>query len=342
MILVTGGSGFIGSCLARELARRSQRVRVFDLVDFKERPKEIEFIKGDILHPKEIEKALKGVKTVYHAVALVPLSKAGSKFWQVNVKGTANLLKLCRKYKIPKFVYLSSSAVFGVSQCPITNDSPLKPVEPYGRSKLAAENLVKEYMREGKTTVIIRPRTALGNYRLGIFDILFEWIAENRNIYLIGQGKNLFQFIHTDDLSEAIIKAADLGKSDIFNIGTNHFDTLRKDLGEFIKRVSSKSKIKSLPASLAVPTLQVLDKLGLSPLAPWHYLTYHRPFYFDVSREMKMLDWKPKYSNVEMLVSSYRWYVNNQEKLRKVGQDKASIHHSPVSQRILKVLKWIS
>ena len=342
MILVTGGSGFIGSVLVRTLFERGEQVRVFDIIDFKDRASGIEFVRGDIRKQEDIVRALDGVGTVYHNAALVPLAKAGQFFWDVNVTGTALLLDQCRKHNIKRFVHVSSSAVFGIPQCPITDKSPLRPVEIYGKAKLAGENLVKKYIADGYTATIIRPRTVLGNFRLGVFHILFEWISENKNIYIIGKGNNLFQFVHVDDLVDAMIKSAQWGKSGIFNIGTDRFTTLREDLASFIKEVGSISRVRSLPETIAISTLSVLDWLWLSPLAPWHYLTYCKPFYFDVSYEKEVLKWEPRYSNIEAFVVAYRWYIENKDRLNEeVGQD-TSTHHTPPKQRILKLLKWLS
>jgi nucleoside-diphosphate-sugar epimerase len=341
MILVTGGSGFIGSTLANTLATSGEQVRVFDIIDFNGRDSSISYQQGDITNIEDIEKALEGVDTVYHCVALVPLLKAGNKFWEVNVAGTEKLLNACRKRNITHFIHLSSSAVFGIPECPVTKNSPLQPVEIYGRAKLAGENLVKEYMNEGRIASIIRPRTVLGNFRLGIFDILFEWISENRNIYLIGDGNNLFQFLHVDDLVEAMTAASRMKTSGIYNIGDKTFGTLNEDLGTLIKKAGSSSKIRHIPPALTIPALKMLDALKLSPLAPWHYLTYHKPFYFDISDEMQALNWAPKYSNLEMMISSYQWYLENKQNIGK-GLGNQSPHHRSPKQGLLKLLKWLS
>ena len=81
---------------------------------------------------------------------------------------------------------MSSSAIFGLPEnCPITDETPLKPIEVYGRAKLAGEKQVHKAAENGLLCAIIRPRTILGLGRLGIFQILFEWIHEGKNIYVI-------------------------------------------------------------------------------------------------------------------------------------------------------------
>jgi nucleoside-diphosphate-sugar epimerase len=341
MVLVTGGSGFIGSVLARTLAERGERVRVFDVIDFPDRHPDVEFVQGDIRDADAITQSLRGIDTVYHNVALVPLAKAGRGFWDVNVRGTALLLDACRRADVERFVHTSSSAIFGVPRCPITRATPPRPVEVYGRAKLAGERLVETYIREGRTATIIRPRTVLGNFRLGIFDILFEWVSEHRTIFILGRGDNRFQFIHVDDLVDAMIRSAALGRSGTFHIGTDRFGMLRDDLAAFIAAVGSRSQVRSLPATPAIAALHLLDWLRLSPLAPWHYRTYHKPFYFDIRDEMRELRWQPRYSNVEMLTASYRWYLANRH-VRRPATGVASVHHASPKQRVLALLKRCS
>ncbi len=342
MILVTGGSGFIGSVLAKTLFELGFAVRIFDLIDFPDRPQEIGFVQGDIQNESDIKKALDGIDIIYHCVALVPLAKAGKKFWDVNVLGTEKLLNACKQKKIQHFIHLSSSTVFGIPECPISNKTNCKPVEIYGHTKLAGEKLVLDYIQWGGRASIIRPRTVLGNFRLGIFDILFEWVSENRKIYIIGDGENLFQFIHVQDLCDAMINASHKMSSGVYNIGTDRYSTLKQDLNSFISAVGSTSVICSIPRWIAIPTLMALDYTKLSPLAPWHYLSYDKPFYFNIENEMKLLDWKPKYSNIEMFVASYNWHRDYKNALQKNGIAINSTHHMPVKQKILKLLKWIS
>lgn len=335
--LITGGSGFLGEKIAETLALKGDKVRVYDVLKFQGQNKNIEFHRGDVLDKNRLEKIAGDAKIIYHLAALVPLTKSGKRFWEVNVGGTQNIIDIAKKNSI-RLVYVSSSAIYGMPKCPINSQTPARPIEAYGKSKLAAENLVKKYIEAGGSAVIIRPRTILGAKRLGIFDILFEWISENRNIYIIGKGQNRFQFIHIDDLVSAIVKAANLKICGAFNIGTDKFGTLRGDLEAFIKKAGSGSRVISINPLIAIPALRILDFLKLSPLAPWHYLTYHKPFYFDIRKEIRDLSFKPKYSNLQMLISSYKSYLKSRNRANKPG----SVHNSSLKQGILTLLKAIS
>ena len=190
----------------------------------------------------------------------------------------------------------------------------------------------------GLSCITIRPRATLGAGRLGIFGILFEWISENRNVYVIGSGDIEFQFIHAADLMDFYMLALEANRPGVYNVGTDDFGTLRGDLEKLIAYASSRSKVRSLPEGLAINTLRALYHLRLSPLVPWHYLTYHKACYFDPA-PLHALGWKAQYSNMRMLEESYDWYVNSRSEDRSLGK---SAHRSPLAQGALWVVKQFS
>ena len=339
--LVTGGAGFLGNQTALALHARGETVRILDLLQPAELPRNLEFIPGSILDRTTVLAAMQGVDFVHHNAALVPVTKSGSAFWRVNVEGTQIALDAAREAGVKFFIHLSSSAVFGIpASCPITDATPLEPVEEYGRSKLEAERRVRHSMQQGLLCAIVRPRTIVGPGRLGIFKILYEWISEGRRIYVIGDGNHLFQFVHAHDLLEFILLLAEQRKTGEYNIGAERFGTLRQDLTELIRHAGTSARVVGTPVRPVVKTLRLMDRLRLSPLAPWHYLTYHLPFYFDVSRPMRELGWKPRYSNVETFTQSYEWYkAHAGETDEKQGR---SIHRRAVKQGILWLLKHMS
>lgn len=339
--LITGGSGFLGNLIARRLNQRGERVRVLDVWEDRSRPAEIEFVRCDIRDVSGVARAMQGIDVVHHNVALVPLTKAGAEFRAVNVDGSRIAAEQAVKAGVKSFIHMSSSAIFGAPKsCPVTNDSPMTPVEIYGRAKLEGELAVRDLCnRGGLPLIVIRPRTILGEGRLGIFQILFQWIAENRRIYVIGDGHQPFQFVHAHDLMDAYLLAMDAGRPGVYNVGTNRFGTLREALEHVITHAHSTSRVASLPAGLTINTLRVLDWLRLSPLAPWHYLTYHKAFHFDV-QPLLDLGWKPRYSNDEMFRESWDWFVQHKDRL--AAEAAASPHRSVVKQRLLGLLKKFS
>ncbi len=177
--LVTGGSGYFGSLLVARLATPGNRVRVLDLNDASDRPSDVEFVRGDVRDMAVVRGAVEGIDVVMNNVAQVPLARDAELLRTVNVDGTANLLGASAAAGVAKVIHTSSSAVFGVPKSnPVMPTTVPSPMEAYGHAKLAAEWACLAAARDGLDVSIVRPRTILGHGRLGIFGILFDWIAD--------------------------------------------------------------------------------------------------------------------------------------------------------------------
>jgi nucleoside-diphosphate-sugar epimerase len=336
--LVTGGAGYFGELLARKLLERGYSVRIFDV----NLPagSGMEVIQADIRDLGAVLAACQEIDVAFHNVAQVPLAKDKRLFWSVNCDGTKNLLEACARYRVNKVIYTSSSAVYGVpKENPVTDETIPTPMEEYGRAKLAGEMLCREYAGKGLDVSIIRPRTIMGHGRLGIFQILFEWIYQGKNIPVLNRGENVYQFVHADDLAEACIQASGLKGADAFNCGTDRFGTMRETLEHLCRHAGTGSKVKSLPIWPATVAMKLSSVAGISPLGPYHALMYGRSFYFDTSKARTKLGWTPRYSNQEMFVDSYDWYIANRRAVL-AGTPAGSRHRSAVEQGVLKLLHW--
>ncbi|MBI2821328.1 MAG: NAD-dependent epimerase/dehydratase family protein [Acidobacteria bacterium] len=339
--LVTGGSGYFGSLLRDRLRASGHAVAVFDLMDADDRPPDVAFFQGDIRNFNQIRQALDRVEVVYHCVAQVPLARDPALFRSVNIQGTENLLKAALDAGVRKIVLLSSSAVFGIPEKnPVDETAEPHPAEEYGQAKLEGERLAEDYSRRyGLDVTVIRPRTILGHGRLGIFQILFDWVARGKNVYVLGRGDNVYQFVHADDLADACMRAADRPGFAVYHIGAERFGTMRESLQGLIEHAGTGSRVRSLPMRPAVTAMELLSGLRLLPFAAYHWLMYGRSLYFDVSRAKRELSWQPRWGNVEMLCQSYDWYLAHRAEVAKAG---GSVHRSPVRQGILSFLRWIS
>lgn len=338
--LVCGGSGYFGSCLVKRLLRDGVACRIFDISDASDRPAGVTFVSGDVRDPAALLAACRGVDVVFNAVAQVPLARDRHLFQSVNVTGTANVLEAARQAGVRKVVQVSSSAVYGAPETnPVTEETPPVPREDYGVAKLEGERICTDFASRGLDVTVIRPRTILGHGRLGIFQILFEWVREGANIPVLGRGDNRYQFVHADDLADACVRAARRPGARSYNCGAAEFGTMRESLESLCRHAGTGSRVKGVPFALASSGMKFFGALGLSPLGPYHALMYGRSLYFDISRARTELAWEPKYSNEAMMVESYEWYIRNRSEV--LASRGGSLHRSPVKQGALKLLKWI-
>ena len=335
-ILVTGGSGYFGTVLADGAVARGDRVRILDVNAPAAARDGVEFVAGDVRDRSAVRAACDGIDVVFHNVAQVPLARDRALFESVNVVGTANVLVSAREANVAKVVHTSSSAVFGVPDSnPVREDSPCRPVEAYGRAKLRAEELCHEAAQSGLDVTIVRPRTILGHGRLGIFAILFDFVAHGSPVYVLGPGDNRYQLVHSDDLADACLRAGDRPGPTTYNVGALEFGTMRETVQALVDHAGTGSMVRSLPMAPAKLAMRALATVGLAPFAPYHWLLYGESLFFDVTKARTELDWEPRHSNASMLIESYDWYLEHREELDGGG----SHHQSPVRLGLLEVLR---
>lgn len=339
--LVTGGAGYFGELLVDKLLQQGYEARIFDLNRPHAPVPGVEVLQGDIRDLPAVTDACAGMDIVFHNVAQVPLAKDRALFWSVNRDGTSNLLRACLAQGVSRVVYTSSSAVFGVPRSnPVTENTSPAPAEDYGRAKLAGEKLCAEFAARGLDVTVIRPRTIMGHGRLGIFQILFEWIYQGANVPVFDGGTNIYQFVHADDLAEACILAGLSQAAGTYNCGTDRFGSMRETLEHLCNFAGTGAKVRSLPMRPMVTGMKVCSALGLSPLGAYHALMYGRSMYFDISKAQKQLGWQPRWSNKEMFVDSYRWYVEHRDTDLRPSKGR-SHHQCAVRQGALAALRLI-
>ncbi len=316
--LVTGGTGFLGSHLARRLIADGIHPVLFDIAplppDDDDIKDQVTVIDGDVQDREAIREALEGVSHVIHTAAALPIQVSKKKIYASNVRGARYVLHEAMNAGVKRVVFISSTAVYGVPKVhPIDEESPMIPLGHYGASKVEAEKICHQYQARGLEVNIIRPKTFLGTGRLGVFEILFEWIAEGRRIPLLGNGTNHYQLLEVTDLVDGIVKAATVEgvTNETMNIGADRYDTLNEDMQALFDHAGSGSKLWRLPARPGEWSLRALELAHLSPLAAWHYGTMWRDSYVEVDKAKRLLGWQPRYSNAEALIRAWDWYVEN-------------------------------
>jgi nucleoside-diphosphate-sugar epimerase len=337
---ISGGAGFLGLHLARRLLADGHQVRTLDVVPLDDDGLEaaVEELRGDVRDRDAVARLVAGADVVVHAAAALPIQASRDTIRSVNVGGTENVLRASDEAGVRRVVFISSTAVYGVPEKhPIEEDDPLVGVGWYGESKIDAEGLSRVAAVE---TTIIRPKTFIGPERLGVFEILFDWIREGRRIYTLGKGNNRYQLLAVEDLVDAIVRAGQEAKAarETFNIGATEFGTVRADLQALIDHAGSASHLQPVPVKPAEIALRGLELLRVSPLAEWHYKTAHRDSFVDVTRAQSLLGWEPRLSNREALIETYDWYLANRGRVGGAGVT----HRVPWNQQALGLLKRFS
>jgi UDP-glucose 4-epimerase len=233
--LVTGGAGFIGSHITKDLVKRGDSVIVLDNLitgkedNLKSVKDDIEFVKDDILNFELLEKLTNNIDGVFHQAALASVQDSYNKpekYFDVNVKGTKNILKLAKKNNF-KIVYASSSSVYGNPiRIPIIESDEKNPINPYAETKLKKEKLAIDYAKNGVKVIGLRYFNVFGkgqsNEYAGVLKLFLEKVRVGLPPKINGDGTQFRDFVHVNDVSEANIMSMDSNVNhEFFNVGTN-------------------------------------------------------------------------------------------------------------------------
>lgn len=339
-LAITGGAGFLGYHLCNQLSDKYEEIFILDTapIDFKEYPENIKYFNADVRVPDQLNEIFKNVDIVIHAAVALPLCKRKHIF-DINVNGIRNVLEIAQHYFINRVVYISSTAVYGVpKKHPLYEEDCLMGVGPYGESKVEAEKICQDYRKKGMCIPIVRPKTFIGTGRLGVFQILYDWIDCGKKIPIIGNGKNRYQLLEVEDLVDIIylLLVAPCDKANnTFNIGAQDFNTVKEDLDALCDYAATGAKVLPTPASLVKPILVMFEKTKLSPLYKWVYDTADTDSFVSIEKIKSTFGWLPKYSNAQSLIRSYQWYLEHKDKLSRTGLT----HRVVWKQGILEILK---
>lgn len=311
-IAVIGGAGYIGSHVVKELEDNGFVPHVFDNLNtgLKENIKNVKFTKGDILNKKELDLFFKKEKfsAVIHLAALKAAGESMENpgiYSENNISGTINVLNAMKNNGISYFIFSSSAAVYGNPEfLPMDESHTTKPINYYGFTKLTIENILKWYDElYGIKHISLRYFNAVGYDVEGrikgkeinpqnLFPIIMEVINGEREClkiygtdYDTKDGTCIRDYIHVNDLADAHLKSLyyifKSNKSNIFNLST----------GEGISVKECVNKIKEIVGDFNVVEAQ--RRPGDPP-----------KLYADNLKAKKLLEWKPKYSDLQTIIKT--------------------------------------
>jgi len=339
--LITGGAGFLGINLCRYLLSQGHFVRSIDIAsfDYPERGS-IDVVDGDIRDRATVDRAVADVDIVVHGAAALPLAPR-SDILSTAVVGTRNLLESAVRQAIQRFIFISSTAVYGIpDHHPLLESDGLHGVGPYGESKIQAESLCAGARTQGLCTSILRPKSFVGPERLGAFELLYDWAYSGRSFPVLGSGDNRYQLLDVYDLCQAIALCANGTPekvSDTFNVGASEFGTMRENCQAVLDRAGHGRRVVSVPAKPARVILGLFGALHLSPLYPWIYDTAAEDSFVSIERLKDHLGFRPCYSNRAALIRNYDWYVAHREQIRATT---GVTHRVPWKKGVLQLAKY--
>lgn len=319
-ILVTGGAGYIGSCMTHRLVEKKYSVVVLDDLSMGHRflvPKEAEFVKADLKNKAQCRAVFKKYKidAVMHfaASAMVGESVANPlKYYENNVAAGVNLLQTMQEAKVRALIFSSSCATYGEPlKTPMTENHPQSPTNPYGWSKLMMEWMLKDWAKASNSSYIaLRYFNAAGAHSHGktgevhepeshlVPNILKAASGKKKQLVLFGDdfktpdGTCVRDYIHVEDIVDAhllALKALSRGvKNQAFNLGTGH----------------GFSNLEILKMAQKVTGKKIAYKIG--PRRPGD----PSKLVADATQAKKILRWVPKRGLEEIIRSAWEWEIN--------------------------------
>lgn len=300
-VLVTGGAGFVGANLIRDLLENGSQVRVLDNLsatsaDYLDTC-DVELVIGDIREPAIVARSVQDVDAVVHLAAQtgVPGSLENPRLdAEVNVVGTLNLLEACRHSEINKFVFASSNAPLGRQKAPATEDKVPLPISPYGASKLAGEGYCLAYHGSwGLNTVVLRFANLYGPYsahKQSVVAHFCKQLLQGQDLVVDGDGLQTRDFIYVADLCRAVRLALNSEASgEILQIATG----VKTSILELIAMLTS---ISGVEATVSHSEARAGDI---------------RHNYSVIDKARSVLGWSPQTELAAGLRETWEWFRNH-------------------------------
>lgn len=278
-IMLIGGAGYVGAMLAKKLLKDEYRVKIFDIFIYKsdlESQKNLDLIRGDIRDFKLLEKSLNGVDYVIHLACISndPSFELNPELGKsINFDPFESLIKICIKKNIKRFIYASSSSVYGLSESQnVDEDHPMKPLTDYSKFKLECEKILQRYKNENLMWTVIRPATVCGYSTRQRFDVvvnLLTNLAVNKGELSVFGGDQLRPNVNINDMIRSYVSVLEAKENDVkfetFNVGYENLRVIQ--IAELVREtINKKINLKIVPTddnrSYHISSSKIKDKLN--------------------------------------------------------------------------------
>jgi nucleoside-diphosphate-sugar epimerase len=343
-VLVTGGTGFVGSHLVRRLLSRGHRVTSLDknpgLFDDELRTAGATLLSGSVTDFGDVDRAVAGNEVVYHlASPFGDILQPDKAYWDIEVEGTRNVLTSAKRHGVRRVVHCSTQGVHGIIESPPGDeDSPLAPRDYYCYSKVEGEKVVHEFLRQGMDIVIVRPTSVYGPGDIRGWLALYQMIAKGWFL-MIGSGRTLNHPVYVENLVDLLELAATKpeAKGRIYLAGDDEAVTLTELVRAVAAAVGSRVRIVRFPwyglaLSGATAVEFLFKRLGVKPPVFRRRLSWfvtNRAFRID--RAKRDLGYQPRVRLGEGLARTAEWY-RQAGYLGGDGRRAAPIEKSPAPQ----------
>ena len=282
----------------------------------------VEIFYGDLLDKESLKKAVEGVDVIYHLAAIVDYLAPKDEMFKVNVIGTKNLLEVS---KAKKFIYLSSTAAMGkkLKEIPANESTSCHPSDFYGQTKLDAEKLVKE-----AGGIVLRSVDVFGSGFTEGYDYVISGL-ESGTLPVVGDGKNFIQWIHIDDLIQALLLVKENGKpGEVYIVSGKEVKTLNECL-ELLAKYLEVEPPKRHVSKFLTKTLtnykmfKAKIKKERPKVIPEYInkITANRSF--DISKAKKELGFEPKVSYEDAAREMIEEYKKSKQQEENVTQEQS-------------------
>ena len=321
--IIFGGDGFVGRYIARDLLAAGHQVLLCDR-NRSDLPvyRFADYLPVDVRDAAAVATVpIAADDIVYNMAArlLMPPVKKSLRYqayFPVHVDGTRNILTHMYAAGANHLVQFSTDMVYGpsVTPPPIRTDHPRNPIDAYGKSKLACEDLCREWRQRGMQISLFRPRMVMGPGRLGLLQNLFRLIEANLPVPTIGSGSNRYQFVSVFDCASFAIQAAQMGcPNGEWNLGSVGAPSVRELLKGLVRHAGSRSLVIPTPAFAVKAVLATLDKVGLTLLTRAQYAIADEDYVVDVEDLRAVYGRVPEGTDEQMLTAAFDEYRRNRD-----------------------------